>query len=110
MMKTKQVLFDIGIVLALPILVFVGSYFWNSDNNTALLSLVAPPEESEFGARTNAVLDTLSSITMDSSLFDDPVYRSLQEFHVDVAPATLGRPYPFTPPDVLRNTAATKLR
>ncbi|MEK7118783.1 MAG: hypothetical protein AAB869_04185, partial [Patescibacteria group bacterium] len=73
----------------------------NSDS--ALLSMVAPPQRPEFGVKARAALETLKSISMDASFFEDPVYQSLQEFSTDVLPAELGRTYPFTPPDVLRN-------
>jgi hypothetical protein len=109
MIKAKQTLIDVGIVLALPLLVLAGLYFWSPNaNDTALLSLVAPSQEPEFGAKARAALEKLKSITMDGSLFDDTVYLSLQEFHVDVEPAVLGRTYPFAPPDALLNLQTTK--
>ncbi|OGZ07981.1 MAG: hypothetical protein A2942_02280 [Candidatus Lloydbacteria bacterium RIFCSPLOWO2_01_FULL_50_20] len=108
-MKAKQTLIDIGIVFTLPVLVLVISIFWDpTANETSLLSLVGPvPEEQEYGAKAKEALATLRSIDMDTSLFDDPIYRSLQEFHVDIAPAVLGRPYPFTQPEVIRSMVRT---
>lgn len=111
-MKSKQVLIDIGVVLVIPALVLAGLYFLNSKSDNALLSLVAPPTEEHIGAKAKIALETLKSISMDDSLFKDTcdpgvdgdpcrVYQSLQEFHVDVPPATLGRTYPFVPPDAL---------
>jgi hypothetical protein len=110
MNKFKQPLIDIGVVLALPILVFLGSYFWSPSGDTALLSVVPTPQAAEFGAASKSALDRLNSINMDTSLFADPVYQSLQEFHIDIAPATLGRPYPFTPPDAVRNAVPLKTK
>ncbi|HEY9585972.1 MAG TPA: hypothetical protein VJJ02_05310 [Candidatus Paceibacterota bacterium] len=101
-MKGKQILIDVGVVLVIPALLLVGYYFWSPRGDSALLSLVAPPEEREYGAQAKAALASLRSITMDGSLFEDPVYKSLQEFHVDIEPATLGRTYPFTSPDSVR--------
>ena len=101
-MKGKQALTDIGIVLVIPVLVFLGYYFWNSGSDSELLSLVAPQEgQQEYGKEAKAALAELKSITMDGSLFEDPVYKSLQEFHVDVSPAVLGRSYPFSTPDAV---------
>lgn len=102
-MKGKQALLDIGVVLAVPLLLVVGYYFWSPSGDSALLSLVAPPPEQEYGAKAKAALATLNSINMDASLFEDPVYKSLQEFHVDIEPATLGRTYPFTTPPAVTN-------
>ncbi len=112
-MKGRQALIDIGVVLAIPLLFFVGGYFWSPTGDSALLSLGAPPESAkDLGANVKAALDTLRTIDLEKNalLFDDPVYQSLQEFHVDIAPATLGRDNPFTPPDAVRTIIAGKLR
>ena len=109
-MKGKQALFDIGIVLALPLLLIAGYYFWSSGGESPLLSLVVPQEATqEYGAQARAALATLKSIRMDGSLFDDPVYKSLHEFHVDIPMTTsFGRAYPFTIPDAVRAARAVK--
>ena len=112
-MKGRQVLIDIGVVLALPALFLLGSYLWSPSEDTALLSLVAPPQaELEFGAKAKAALDDLRSITPedDAKFFESQEYKSLQEFHVDIPPTTLGRTYPFTAPDAVRAAAAAKSR
>lgn len=108
-MKGKQTVIDIAIVLALPLVVFLGYYFWNSNDNNALLSIVAPPPESqEYGSKAKTALVTLRSITMDDSLFNDPLYLSLKEFHVDVPEAVLGRANPFTTPEAVRTAKSLK--
>jgi hypothetical protein len=109
-MKGKQTMIDIVIVLALPLVAFLGYYFWNSNENNALLSIIAPPPESQaYGTKAKAALASLKSITMDDSLFSDPIYTSLKEFHVDVPPSVLGRANPFTTPDAVRAAKSSKL-
>lgn len=102
--KSGKALFDVLAVLLVPALLLVGYYFWSDDDDSALLSLVVSKETGqEFGAKAKDALNRLRSITMDDSLFKDPVYQSLKEFHVDIdMNISLGRSYPFTPPDVLR--------
>lgn len=103
--KAGRTLFDVIVVLLLPALLAVGYYFfWNESDDSALLSLVVQEQSGqEHGAKAKDALNKLRSISMDASLFNDPVYQSLQEFHVDIDRSTpLGRSYPFTPPDVLR--------
>ena len=106
-MKGKQTIIDIVVVLVIPLAIVAGFYFWKTDNTPSLLlSFVAPDSAAkpgeELGAKTKAALATLRSINFDVSLFDDPVYQSLKDFPSTIATTTLGRPYPFTLPDVLR--------
>ncbi len=103
--KGGKAAFDIVAVLLVPLLLAGGYYFWSGDEDSALLSLVVTKQDGqEFGAKAKAALEKLRSIKMDGSLFEDPAYLSLKEFHVDIDMVIpLGRPYPFTPPDVLRN-------
>lgn len=109
-MKGKQTVIDIAIVLALPLVVFLGYYFWNSNDNSALLSIIAPrPESQAYGTKAKAALATLRSITMDDSLFSDPIYTSLKEFHTNVPSSVLGRANPFTTPEAVRAAKIIKL-
>lgn len=108
-MKGKQALFDVIIVLAFPAIIIGGYYLWGPSNDTGLLSLVvAPQPQQEFGVKARAALAALKSISMDGSLFQDPVFKSLEEFHVDITPSALGRMYPFATPDALRSGVSTK--
>lgn len=102
-MKGKQALIDAGVVLALLVLLMGGYYAWSPEKNQTLLSFTTPNEgRQEYGKKARGALAALKSISMDSSLFENPVYRSLDEFHVDIPASSLGRSYPFTPPDSLR--------
>lgn len=102
--KGGKALFDLAAVLVIPLLFALGYYFWSGEDDSALLSLaVSQGDGREYGAKAKQALATLRSISMDASLFDDPVYRSLKEFHVDIDTSIpIGRSYPFTTPDVLR--------
>lgn len=95
----KQSLFDLGIVLALPIVIGIGYYFWGRGDDSALLSLTGPGQSQEYGVKARQALASLKSINMDDSLFSDPVYQSLNEFYVELPTGTqFGRTYPFTRP------------
>ncbi len=100
----RKMITDVLVVLILPALFAFGYFFWGGGEDSALLSLVVPPQETrEFGVKTKEALAKLGSIKMDAALFRDPAFLSLQEFKVDIDfDVPLGRSYPFTLPDALR--------
>ncbi|MDP3965269.1 MAG: hypothetical protein Q8Q13_00525 [bacterium] len=49
------------------------------------------------GAELLAALARLNSTKLDTSIFDDPVFNSLEDFGVDIAPQPIGRRNPFAP-------------
>lgn len=106
----KQILLDLLIVIALPLLVVFGYFYLKSDEGSALLSAasretVALPgqERKELGVKTKTALAELSSINFDESIFSDPAFLSLKDFTEEIDPTPIGRDYPFTAPDELRN-------
>lgn len=114
MNNARQLIFDIMIVLSVPIL-FVGGYFiWFRDASGPLLSSgyeELKSGENNPGATTKVALQTLNSITLNSSLFTDPSYQSLRTFTVEIPTSELYRKYPFTPTTEIfemlrRNTSA----
>lgn len=102
--KDKKTLYDVLVMLVIPALLAGGYYLWGGENDSALLSLVVPSEETrEYGAKTKEAVAKLNSIKMDAAFFQDPAFLSLQEFKVEIDfNVPLGRSYPFTPPEVLR--------
>lgn len=108
-MNTKQTIIDIVIVLIVPLVIVAGFYYWKQEDSPSLLSLIAPTlaakpgeETKELGAKVKVALATLNTIKLDNSIFNDPVYQSLRDFPVTIATTTLGRDYPFTLPESVR--------
>ncbi len=104
----KQIMIDILVVLAVPVILIGGFYFWKTDDG-ALLSLLSPDvtlpgdEGKELGAKTKLALTTLGSIDFDESFFRNEAFMTLNDLTATVATTSLGREYPFTSPDVIVN-------
>lgn len=107
----KQILTDIAVVLIFPLLLIWGFYSLNKEDG-ALLSLAAPAiathegvEAEQLGSKTKEALERLRSIPteLNQSLFSDPAYLMLRDYQVTIPTVPLGRPNPFTPPQVIEN-------
>jgi hypothetical protein len=97
----KQLIIDISLVVALPVLIIGGYYLWGPTSDSLSLAPSAALGVAEPGYKTKLALDTLSSITLDDSLFADPAYLSLKSFTVVIPEVPLARSYPFTPPPII---------
>lgn len=98
---------DILVVLAVPVLLIGGYYFWKTDDGTLLSLLssdVALPgdEGKELGAKTKLALVTLGSIDFDETFFSNDAFASLHDLTATVSSTPLGREYPFTSPDAIK--------
>jgi len=47
------------------------------------------------GAQVLALLNRLKAINLNGKIFTDPNFLSLQDWNVDIAPQTVGRPNPY---------------
>lgn len=109
-MNGRQIIIDILVVVLMPLMIVAAYYFWKEGDTSLLLSSVtlsgaAKPgedEAKELGAKIKLALATLNTIKLDNSIFTDPVYQSLRDFPVTIATTTLGRDYPFTLPEGVR--------
>lgn len=109
LMNGRQTVIDIVVVLVIPLVIVAGYYFWKQQDSPSLLSLIAPSlaakpgeEAKELGVKVTVALATLNAIKLDNSIFNDPVYNSLRYFPVTIATTTIGRDYPFTSPESIR--------
>ena len=106
----KQMLMDFLVVLVAPIC-FVAAYHFILDNQITteeLLAVTSPgeatpgAEQRELGAKSKGILLQLKSINFDEALFSDPVFRSLVDMTPAYASTSVGRDYPFSTPDDVR--------
>lgn len=96
---TKSTLIFVGIaVIGLLI------YFYNLGNTTdsSLNSLETQgsPESVEAlndGARVLSLLNQVSSLQIDGSVFETAAFRSLFDYSIEIEPRSVGRPNPFAP-------------
>jgi hypothetical protein len=84
---------------------FLAWYFYQKGRSPAVgtSGLVATPgaiagvDQSAVGAGVLSVLNSVSSIHIDSSFFSSPAYQSLVDYSIAVPSAPVGRPNPFAP-------------
>lgn len=86
-------------ILAIAIAgVLYGVIFGKSGPDLSLLTSETP--SAGVGVVGEDVLDllqTLRSIKLDGSLFEDPAFRSLEDFSQELVPEPVGRENPFAP-------------
>lgn len=96
----KQTLFDILIVMVVPVLIIVG-YFTvkNIGGTQELIQTITganAPKADELGARTTTALNELEKIQLDSSIFSLTEFKSLKFSQAVVKDEPIGRKNPFS--------------
>lgn len=69
-------------------------YYWYSSGSTPLLS---DSSNSPASVEILRALEGLHTVTLDSTVFEDPVFNSLSDFGVVIPPEPVGRRNPFAP-------------
>ncbi len=84
------------IIIGVLILVGAGVYFYTQGGSAPTLGLQA---ENVAGAGLSEVtiLNQIQNIRIDTSLFKDASYQSLQDYSVSIPEQGVGRPNPFEP-------------
>lgn len=81
-----------GVVLAVLAVYIYISYF-----RTPSDPLLTSTENSVVSSELLVTLSQLHIITLDNSIFSDPVFLSLSDFGVQIDPQNVGRRNPFSP-------------
>ena len=85
--------------IVIVVLVFVLAYFYMSgDSSTSTANTGTLTAGSTYGAVGSSELSLLNqvrSLRIDTALFRDPVFLSLQDYSVSIPPENVGRPNPF---------------
>lgn len=84
-----------GAAILLIALLFFYFFSGGASKEPALLRIGASPLEGALGSDLLATLARLKSTTLDTSIFTDPVFTSLRDFGVTIAPQPVGRRNPF---------------
>jgi len=75
----------------------IGYYFYSSSNsnNSSNSSFTVSTATSSVGAYVLGLLSQISSLQINTALFQSPVYQSLTDFTVQVPPEPIGKANPF---------------
>ena len=99
------------IVVALVVVAFVVyTFFFAGDSQAPVLDQTAVTQASPEDQNLISLLLELKSITLDDSIFKDPIFLGLQDFSQELVPEPSGRPNPFAPLDADRGRAAPPAR
>lgn len=94
------------IIIIVIVILAVGYYFYTSgdsastvDPNSSLVTMQDPNfnETQVVGARVLSLLNQISSLKIDASLFEGATYKSLVDYTISIPEQNVGRPNPFAP-------------
>ncbi|HBV01429.1 MAG TPA: hypothetical protein DEF00_03500 [Candidatus Taylorbacteria bacterium] len=100
----KTILAFLFMVVLLIVFLFYSLSNKRSDSGE-ITTLPISPLDAKLGRELLAALAKLKSTKLDKTIFDDPVFNSLKDFGVEIAPQPIGRRNPFAS---FEETADTK--
>lgn len=97
----KKHLVSIFIVIAIIFVGYFGyNYFGGSSSSNATLSVATPDGGgATVGGDLLVILANLKTLKLDDSIFNDPLFKNLKNFKIDLSPEPIGRANPFAPLD-----------
>lgn len=98
----KELLLKIKIPLIVVAVLFVGFFLYNSfikkpTSNEVLEKSVQGPANDTVVKNILPLLSRLKDITLDDKFFNDPIFKSLQDFGQTIVEEEQGRANPFAP-------------
>ncbi len=96
--SSKKTFIIIIVIIAVAALI----YFYNLGNSSAdsassLQESGASAETQAVGSRVLSLLNQISSLKIDSSIFTSASYKSLVDYTIAIPEQNIGRPNPFAP-------------
>lgn len=101
----KKVVMGGGAVFFLLLILLLYLFSGRTTANQAVTRIDASPLEGTLGGELLTTLARLKSTKLDTSIFSDPVFVSLRDFGVEIAPQPVGRRNPFAAFDQKAGTA-----
>ncbi len=98
----KKYKYLLGFTVGIVVLFFVYSFFFKDSASAPDKLTTASPEQSELDAVTTdllALLLSLKTLDIDTTIFSDDRFKSLTDFSVELIRQPVGRPNPFLPID-----------
>jgi flagellar basal body-associated protein FliL len=100
-----------AIIIIVIIIVALIAYFYYEGNtpvsNSSLETTVATNEAQAVGVRVLTLLNQIKSLKVDTDLFKDASYLTLQDYSVQIPPENVGRSDPFAPLVGMQRTGST---
>src|SRR5512146_397836 len=84
-----------GAAVVIAGLLFVVYYYWGGSSSSPTVTVA--PAASPASQDLLLTLANLHSIKLDPSIFNDPLFKSLTDYGVTIAPEPTGRGNPFAP-------------
>lgn len=91
----KKTIMAFLFMVALLIIFLFYSLSNRSPESGEITMLPISPLDGKLGRELLVALAKLKSTKLDKSIFDDPVFNSLKDFGVEIAPQPIGRRNPF---------------
>jgi len=87
-----------AIAVIVVIILIVGYFYWKGSSPAGSGSLLQAQSGTQgIGSAELDLLDQVQSLKIDASLFQDPAYKTLQDYSVAIPTENVGRPNPFAP-------------
>ncbi len=93
---TLQTWYWIGGIIAVSALAYFIFFSTPVDTSNSTL-LETGPNNEMIGSQVLNLLGQIQSLRIDPTIFDSAVYKSLQDFSVNIPPEGVGRDNPFAP-------------
>ncbi len=89
---------SIGIII-IVVMIAATYYFFTKGNSAPEGAVVqqSTPQADAAAARILSLLNQVSSLEIDTKIFEDPVYKTFRDRSIDIPPVEVGRPNPFAP-------------
>ncbi|MEN9913191.1 MAG: hypothetical protein RLY66_599 [Candidatus Parcubacteria bacterium] len=88
----------IGIIIII-VMACLAYYFFTKGNSAPEGALVqqSTPQADAVSARILSLLNQVSKLEIDTSIFEDVVYMTFKDRSIQIPPVEVGRPNPFAP-------------
>ncbi len=85
-----------GVVL-LVVIAGAGYYYMNSGYEVISVDIINPGESGVIGQDIIILAERLNSLSIDTTIFSDPLLTNLEDFSMPLFSESQGRPNPFAP-------------
>lgn len=100
-----------AVIIVVIIIVTLIAYFYYAGSapvsNSSLETTIANNEAQADGVRVLTLLNQIKSLKIDSDLFKNVSYLTLQDYSIQIPPENVGRPDPFAPLVGMQRTSST---
>lgn len=98
--SSKKTIIILAVIIVLALIIYF--YFSGTPNDSASSTLAEQPSQESVdaeiaGARVLSLLNQISALKIDAAFFEDPTYKSLVDYSIEIPEQNIGRPNPFAP-------------